>query len=184
MAGTFSTPTPDTARVPGNDVCESFNESPSRDRGGGTGVVAFFLSLFIGLAGFFAMVWYGKRRPVGAPLSWGEAMLSATAVFAWMFWVYGVVPHQWLTWAGNELSWRPDKILVGPHLPFTGREGLFEYVLPFTVNYENLAHIGAVVVYAVFLGLMIAAWAIWQDRGKAQPLELTSEYGRPLVKQG
>jgi hypothetical protein len=147
-------------------------------------VVALVLSLLIAFAGFGAMIAYGKRRPIGAPLTWGEAMVAATVAFAWFFWVYGVVPHQWLTYAGNELSWRPDKILVGPELPFTGQEGLFEYLLPFTVNYENLNHIVAVLIYGVFLGMHVAAWAIWQDRGKVQPLELTSDYGRPLVKQG
>ena len=147
-------------------------------------MVALVLSLLIAFGGFFAVIWYGKRRPVGAPLSWGEAMLAGTLAFALMFWAYGVVPHQWLTYAGNELNWRPDKILVGPTLPFTGNEGVFEYFLPFTVNYENINHIGAVIIYGVFLGMHVAIWAIWQDRAKAKPLELTSQYGRPLVKQG
>ncbi|HET6664429.1 MAG TPA: hypothetical protein VFG94_09230 [Acidimicrobiales bacterium] len=147
-------------------------------------MVALVLSLLIAFGGFGAMVLYAKRRPVGAPLSWGEAMLAATLAFALMFWAYGVVPHQWLTYSGNELSWRPDKILLGPKLPFTGREGLFEYFLPFTVNYENLSHIGAVLIYGLFLGMHVAAWSIWQGRGKEKPLELDSAYGRPLVKQG
>jgi hypothetical protein len=147
-------------------------------------VVALVLSLVIAFGGFGAVIAYGKRRPVGAPLSWGEAMIAATLAFALMFWAYGVVPHQWLTYAGNELNWRPDKILVGPELPFTGNEGLVEYFLPFTVNYENLNHIGAVIIYGVFLAMHVLIWAIWQDRAKAKPVELTSGYGRPLVKQG
>ena len=148
--------------------------------------VAFILSMVIGLGGFFGALRYGnKRRAVGQPLSWGEAIAASTFAFALMFWCYGVVPHQWLTWTGNELSWRPDKVLVGPKLPFTGDEGMFEYFLPFTLNYENLSHIGAVVIYGLFLGLHIAAWALWQDRAKPrQPAIATSEYGRPLVKQG
>jgi hypothetical protein len=147
-------------------------------------VTAFVVSMVIALGGFAAVIIYGKRRPVGAPLSWGEAMLSAVLAFALMFWAYGVVPHQWLTWAGNELGWRPDKVLVGPTLPFTGDEGVFEYLLPFSMNFEVINHLIAVLIYGLFLGLNIAAWAIWQDRGKATPPELTSEYGRPLVKQG
>jgi hypothetical protein len=147
-------------------------------------VVAFVLSLLVAFAGFFGVIWYGKRRPVGAPLSWGQAMVAGTLAFALMFWAYGVVPHQWLTWAGNELNWRPDKLLVGPELWFTGNDGIVEFLLPFTVNYEHLNHIGAVIIYAVFLGMHVAIWAIWQDRAKVKPLELTSQYGRPLVKQG
>jgi hypothetical protein len=151
-----------------------------------TSVLAFVLSTAIALAGIGGIIWYGRtRRVVGQPLSWGEAMVSATLVFALMFWCYGVVPHQWLTWAGNELSWRPDKVLVGPKLPFSGDEGLFEYVLPFSVNYETLNHIVAVLIYGVFLVLHVAMWAIWQDRAKTRPAAIaTSEYGRPLVKQG
>lgn len=147
-------------------------------------MVALVLSFVIALGGFGAIVRYGKRRPVGTPLSWGEAVTAGVLGFALMFWSYGVVPHQWLTYAGNELSWRPDKILVGWHLPFTGGEGFLQYFLPFTLNYENLNHIGAVVIYGLFLTLHVAIWAIWQDRAKQKPLELTSEYGRPLVKQG
>jgi hypothetical protein len=149
-------------------------------------VLAFVLSLVIALAGFFGALRYGKRkRAVGAPLSWGEALASATFVFALMFWSYGVVPHQWLTWAGNELNWRPDSVLVGWKLPFTGDEGILEYLLPFSVNYETLNHIVAVLIYGLFLTLHVAGWAIWQDRGKARPPAIaTSEYGRPLVRQG
>ena len=148
-------------------------------------MVALVVSLLISFVGFGAIVVYGKRRPVGAPLSWGEAMVAATLGFALMFWSYGVVPHQWLTYAGNELSWRPDKILIGPELPFTGNEGLFEYAAPFTLNYENLSHIIVVGIYGLYLGMHVAAWSIWQDRAKkADVPALTSEYGRPLVKQG
>jgi hypothetical protein len=147
-------------------------------------VVALVLSFVIAMGGFAAMVAYGKRRPVGAPLSWGEAMLGASLIFGLMFWAYGVVPHQWLLYAENELTWRSDKILVGWGLPLTGNEGLLEYFLPFTVSYETLSHIIAVSIYGLFLGMHVAGWAIWQDRAKQKPVELTSGYGRPLVKQG
>ena len=79
-------------------------------------VGAFLVSLVMGAA----IVWYRRRRPQGAPLSWGEAMAAATYVFFIMFWVYGVVPHQWLTYCQNELGWRSDALIVGP-----GSTGLF-----------------------------------------------------------
>jgi hypothetical protein len=147
-------------------------------------VVAFVLSFAIALIGTFgAVFWYGKRRPVGAPLSWGEAILAATLVFALMFWAYGVVPHQWLTYAGNELSWRPDKGLVGP-FEIDGQP-VFQYLLPFSLNYEVVSHTIVVLIYGFFLGLHIWAFMAWQNRAKVKPLELpTSEYGRPLVRQG
>ena len=147
-------------------------------------MVALVLSFVIALGGCLGIYLYGKHRPVGASLTWGQAILAGTLVFALMFWSYGVVPHQWLTYAGNELSWRPDKVLVGIELPFTGNEGIVEYLLPFSMNYENLNHIGAVLIYGLFLGLNILMFAVWQDRAKEKPIALTSGYGRPLVKQG
>ena len=42
---------------------------------------------------------YQKRRPADQVVTWGEAMLGSMIVFFLMFWVYGVVPHQFLTWA-------------------------------------------------------------------------------------
>lgn len=147
-------------------------------------MVALVLSSLIAIGGCVGVVAYGKRRPVGEPLSWGEAMVAASLGFGLMFWCYGVVPHQWLLYSENELTWRSDKILVGWGLPFSGKEGMLEYFLPFTLSYQTISHIVAVTIYGIFLGLHIALWAIWQDRAKEKPVELTSGYGRPLVKQG
>ena len=139
-------------------------------------MVALLFSLFIVVALTGAIVAYGKRRPVGTPLTWGEAMAAATLVFFIMFLAYGIVPHQWLTLADNELQWRADRIVSGPG-------GIVEQ-LPFTVTYRVIRDLVAVVIYGVFLGGHVAMWAIWQNRGKQKPKELaTSPYGRPLVKQ-
>jgi hypothetical protein len=144
-------------------------------------LVAFATSFILTIAGFVGIIAYGRRRPVGAPLSWGESIAAAVGAFFLMFFAYGVVPHQWLTYAGNELSWRPDKILL--------QSGQWRFINaplpPFTVNYENLSHIIVVGIYGLMLTLHVLAWAKWQDRAKAKPAEIpTSEYGRPLVKQG
>ena len=74
-------------------------------------MVAFVASLLITVA-------HGRRRRARAPgaarparpLTWGEAFVAATFVFALLFMAYGVVPHQWLAWADNELGWRNDKL--------------------------------------------------------------------------
>ena len=142
------------------------------------------VSLIIGVAGIALVFRHARRRPVGAPLTWGEAIVAATYSFFLMFWVYGVVPHQWLTWSGNELGWRTDKVLIGWHLPFTGNEGIVQYILPFGLDYEKIRDIIVSVIYVVFLGLHVAMWVIWQDRGKKKPAEIeTSTYGRPLVRR-
>ena len=148
-------------------------------------MVAFVVSLVISVAGTYLVLWYAKRRPVGAVLTWGEAMAASTFAFLLMFWVYGVVPHQWLQWAGNELGWRTDKTMIGWHLPFTGQEGIVEYILPFQFDYEKLRDIIVSGIYVLFLVLHVAMWMAWQNRGKAKPAEIeTSTYGRPLVKKG
>jgi hypothetical protein len=137
-------------------------------------LVAFICTLLVGFAGVGAVLWYGKRRPVGAPLSWGEAMAAAFAAMFLFLWWYGVVPHQWLTWADGELGWRSDKLLFEP----TGNQ-------PLTVSYQVLRDLIAVAIYGVGLGLHIAIWAIWNDRGKQKPVEIpASRYGRPLVRKG
>ena len=142
-------------------------------------MVAFVVSVLILLAMVAPIPLYARHRPVGTPLTWGEAMLAATYVFFIMFWAYGVVPHQWLTWADNELNWRPDKILNGPG------NVLSDY-LPFTITYQTIRDLIVVVIYGIFLGGMIALWAIWQARGDKKPGDEVqkSRFGRPLVREG
>jgi hypothetical protein len=141
-------------------------------------VVAFVVSFAIAIAGIAAVVLYGRRRPVGAPVTWGEAIVAANFAFFLMFWAYGVVPHQWLTFANNEWQWTPTKGLVGPG-------GVLEDALPFTLDYEKLRDLVVVVIYGIFLVAHVWLWAWWQDRAKARPAEIeTSTYGRPLVRRG
>jgi hypothetical protein len=140
-------------------------------------VFRFAVSVVLTLLMTGVVVLVMKRRPVDAPLTWGEAMVAATWVFAIFTLTYGIVPHQWLTWADSDLGWRPDKIFVGP-----GR--IVETILPFTVTYLVLRDLIATVIYIVFFAGQIALWAMWQGRGKAKPKEIpTSAYGRPLVKK-
>jgi hypothetical protein len=148
-------------------------------------VVAFVLSFLVAIAGMAGVMLYGRRRPVGAPLTWGEALAAATFAFALMFWAYGVVPHQFLQWANNELRWTPSKKLLT-----TGQFELFNAPLPpFGIDYEKVRDIVVVVIYGFFLTAHVAMWAMWQDRSKraekrAQRELAPSTYGRPLVKQG
>ncbi len=142
-------------------------------------MIAFVLSLAATLGPIAVALRYMRRRPADAPLSWGEAAAAATFVFFVLFMAYGVVPHQWLTWADNELGWRPDKFLVGP-----GK--IFATALPFELTYLVLRDVVVSIIYGAFLAAQVVLWKVWQDRGKAKPgdraqLE-TSPFGRPLVK--
>ena len=50
---------------------------------------------------------YEKRTPLNKQMTWGEAMITSTYVFALFFWIYGVVPHYWLQWADGGLNGEP-----------------------------------------------------------------------------
>lgn len=147
-------------------------------------MVAFVGSVIISVLLIVPFFWYVKRRPVGTPLTWGEAMAASTYVFFGLFWVYGVVPHQWLTYAESELGMRPDAYIAGP----SATSG-FAQDLPFNVSKETISHIVATLIYGIYLGAHIALWAVWQGRGdkverKRKALEeKTTAYGRPLVRK-
>ena len=153
-------------------------------------MVAFLTSLII-LVALTAVVFpMAKRRPVGTPITWGEAMVAGTYSFFIMFWAYGVVPHLWLTWADNELKWRPDALLAefvtfgktpfGFAMP-QAKGGSF----PMTITMQTIRDIIAVLIYVVFLGLNMWLFAYWQKRGSKTTTTdvVTSDYGRPLVKK-
>jgi hypothetical protein len=122
------------------------------------------------------IVIYAGRRPKGSPFTWGEALIAGTWVFLLLWWVYGVVPHLWLTWADSELGMRSDRVYVGP--------GGVLRAFPFTITGVVVRDIVVVVIYGIFMGLQITGWALWQGRGDKAPAVETSDYGRPLVREG
>jgi hypothetical protein len=161
-------------------------------------VVAFLVSLLLSLAMVGIIVRVGRTRPVGTPLTWGEAFAASVFVFLLLFMLYGVVPHQFLAWADNELGWRNDKIGIplGPlGSALEGKLGAKEGVLfpegiplpngHFIITAQVLRDIIAATLYIVFLLIQIKMWLWWQKRDQRKPgdqQELTSAYGRPLVR--
>lgn len=147
-------------------------------------MVALVFSTLITVLLAVGIIWYGRRRPVGAPLTWAEAMAAATYAFFLAFMAYGIVPHQWLMLAENEWAWRGDRIVVGPGSILEPQE--LGGWLPFTITYRVLGDTVAVLIYGLGLAGHIALFAIWQDRAKARPAAdvVRSTYGRPLVKRG
>jgi hypothetical protein len=152
--------------------------------------VAAFISSIIATIVMVAICLYvGARRPIGTPVTWGEAMVGGTWVFGIMLLVYGIVPHQWLTFADNELLWRPDKLLVGissagvvwgndaKDIGGTGR---------ILINYQAIRDIIATVIYVVALGGQMYLWSVWQKRGRKKPgdvEEARSRFGRPVLRK-
>jgi hypothetical protein len=171
-------------------------------------MVAFISSFLALLACGGLVVAYAKRRPVGTSVTWGEAMIAAVFIFGVMFLAYGIVPHQFLNWADSELRWRPDKqgIPVGPlshlfsdtaenHWYSHSKNVLWPNGITFfgrgkiIVTKETIRDIIAATLYIVFLGGQIKLWSIWQNRGKVAEakakaeIDVTSTYGRPLIKR-
>jgi hypothetical protein len=142
-------------------------------------LVALITAIVITLVLVGVAVIYARRRQPGASLTWGEAMLAGVYMFFVSFLAFGVVPHQWLAYADNELRWRKDAILIGP-----GATTLTNF--PFSVTKETVRDIIVTIIYGIGLtGLVyFAVW--WQKRGKkpAAPEIATSTYGRPLVRKG
>jgi hypothetical protein len=148
-------------------------------------VVALVISILAAVIMTAGIFWYGRRRPVGTPVTWGEAMLGSIYVFFLAFLAYGVIPHQWLSLAENEWSWRADRIVFGPgDIVRPISQGGW---LPLDITYRTISDSIAAVFYLVFFGAQIWLWVKWQNRDKdaaKQAAVTTSSYGRPLIKQG
>lgn len=148
-------------------------------------MVALITSILAAVLMTWGVLWYAKRRTVGTPVSWGEAMVGSVYVFFLAFLAYGVIPHQWLTLAENELSWRADRLVFGPGniVQPKSQGGWF----PFDITYRTISDSIAGAFYVVFLGAQIWLWVAWQNRDKKAEKTtdvVKSAYGRPLVKQG
>lgn len=145
---------------------------------------AFIVSFVASLAMAFAILAYGKRRPKGTPVTWGEAMLGATYVFGMLFLTYGIMPHQFIDHADKNLGWSKDKLIFGPGgILKPEAEGGW---LPLTLQYEAIRDTVVVLLHALFFGIHMFVAVAWQKRGDddAKVKELpTSTYGRPLVRK-
>jgi hypothetical protein len=123
-----------------------------------------------------AMVLSRDPRPTDRTTTWAEAMAGAVAVLFLMVLAYGVVPHEWITFADKYLQWTPDKIFIETY--------------PVKVSYEAVRDFVVVGIYVVLLGANLKLWTMWQGRltpkaeaaGEAKPSRL-SRFGRPLKTQ-
>ena len=144
--------------------------------------VAFIVSFVAAVLLTLAVIPYGKRRPIGTPLSWGEAMIASVYAFGVMFLAFGIVPHQWIDHADKNLGWSKDKIVYGPGGILKPQSaGGWN---PITLQYEAIRDIVVVVIHVFYFGLMMFLWSKWQKRGQVKTTDVaTSTYGRPLVKK-
>ncbi len=150
-------------------------------------MAAFVSSLMIVIVGIAIATLVVRKRPPGAPLTWGEAFVAGAFVFAIMIVAYGVVPHQWLDFADNELLWRPDRILLGASsagVKFGDAGKAIGGSGRILVSYQAIRDIVAATLYIVFLVAQMSLWSVWQKRGRAKAdVEPTSRFGRPLLRK-
>lgn len=139
--------------------------------------VAFTGSLLVMLALAGLVVLYSRRRPTNASLTWGQAMAASLYSTFGLYWAFGVVPHQWLTYSEGDLKMRSDAILAGP-----GSTGIATWS-PIVISKQTVSDAVAVLLYGLAFTLAIGLWSVWQGRGAKQTDEVEkSNYGRPLVR--
>jgi hypothetical protein len=130
------------------------------------------------------MVVSRKPQPADYKASWGECFLGAVAVFALMSLAYGVIPHEWLTYANGYLKWGD----TSKYIFRSGQDMLFfPWHWPFNLDYPALRDIVVTMIYGAMLGLNIALFVMWQKRNvvaekpadDATPAK-RSRFGRPV----
>ena len=150
-------------------------------------MTAFISSVMIVIVGLAIAGLVARKRPPGTPLTWGEAFIAGAFMFALMIVAYGVVPHQWLNYADNELLWRPDRILLGVSsagVKFGDAGKAIGGSGRILVSYQAIRDIVAATLYIVFLGAQMFLWSAWQKRGRPKAeVEPTSRFGRPLLRK-
>jgi hypothetical protein len=144
--------------------------------------VAFLASFCATILLTLVIIAIGRRRPVGQPLTWGEAMIAATYAFFVVFLAFGIVPHQWIDHADKDLGWSKDNIIYGPGGILKPQSaGGWN---PITLQYEAVRDIVVVLIHVLWFGVLIWVWMWWQKRGQVTAKEIeVSTYGRPLIKK-
>lgn len=145
-------------------------------------MTALIVSTLVALLMVGGFAFYSSRRDPEDQMDWGQASVMSVYIMFIFFLVFGIVPHQWLTLAENEWSFRADRIWDAWGLITAQSQGGW---FPFEITYRVLSDTIAAIIYIIFLSGMIALWVQWQGRGKVKKAELpSSTYGRPLVKRG
>lgn len=145
-----------------------------------SGVQTIVVWLTLGLIVAIAMAGVVSRDPRSADrtTTWAEALIGAVAVFLMMTLAYGVIPHEWLTFANSYLNMSTDRFVAWP------LERLVK--LP----YSALRDVVATLIYVVGVGANLVLWSKWQSRLTPPPAVAegaaatatvrTSRFGRPV----
>jgi len=137
------------------------------------------------LAGFGYVANKVPKRPVEP--TWAGSMALAVLVFAAMIVGYGVIPHEWLTFADAIMRWDDDH--------FVWHHGDLGGLLFFDFTKRALRDVVVVLIYGFILTSNVAIMGQWQRRPRADaPPETVaveptarpagiSRFGRPLSRK-
>ncbi|MDQ1382665.1 MAG: hypothetical protein QOG65_44 [Actinomycetota bacterium] len=110
----------------------------------------------IGLAAAYGVIKTPKKST--EPSTWVQVILGA--MFVWIMFAlgYGVIPHEWLTFANSYLNFDSSSFLMHKNR-----------ILHFDITRDKAADAVAALIYVVVLGLNIYFFAAWQKRKVAEP---------------
>jgi hypothetical protein len=130
------------------------------------------LLLTIGIAAGFVLIRRPKRT--AEPATWAQTIFGAMVVWAILILAYGVVPHEWLTFAASYLNFGKDTFVL--------RENQWaENLPPFDISRLVVADSVATAMYVVFGTINVYLFAAWQKRKVAEPAPEGDEPAEPLV---
>jgi hypothetical protein len=121
----------------------------------------------IGLAAAYGLIKTPKKSNETA--TWVQTIVGA--MFVWFMFAlgYGVIPHEWLTFANSYLNFDSSSFLMHKNR-----------ILHFDITRDKAADAVAALIYVVVLGLNIYFFAAWQKRKVAEPVaegEQTADTG-------
>jgi len=106
-----------------------------------------------------AFVLCKRPKKSNEPATWAATFLGALLVWALFALGYGVIPHEWLTFANSYLGFDTTTYVL--------RENA---VVPFSITRDKLADAVAAGIYGVVLVINIWLFALWQKRKVAEPV--------------
>jgi hypothetical protein len=122
----------------------------------------------LGIVVFLAL----RFRPekTDEPSTWAATIVGAVAVYGLMTLAYGVVPHEWLTFASSYLNFGKDT--------FVATEDQFAANLPpIDIPRYVIADIVATGIYVVFATINILLFSMWQKRKAVETETVTEDSG-------
>ena len=159
-------------------------------------MVAFGATVIVDLALIVGALLFLRRRPKGTPLTWGEAFVAATYIFAIFYLSYAMVPHQFITMCDKDFGWRSDVfgIPTGPFYTWpiiNGRHNLWAGGITFfghgrlMLNEQSVRDIILTQIYGIAFVSHFKLFGLANRRGeKTTDVVPVSPYGRPLVRKG